>query len=266
MADITGINPASSSAAVENKDSNRKFIRTADLKFKVKSVMNATYEIEDLINRNEGFVTFTNLRSTVDNFSITAISPDSSLETTHYTVTNTMTIRVPNIKLDTTLKALARNMDYLDHRVITAEDVSLKLLSNSQSQIRSAENGKRIAKAIDNRGKKLNETIAAENILQNTQEQKDDAIILNLTLTDQIEFSTINIFLYQRQAIGRAVVSNEKNINEYEPGFGRKIIDSLKYGWDMIAALLVYLTKLWGLFILATLAYILYKVSQKKLK
>ena len=41
----------SSSAAVENgKDSTRKFIRTAELKFKVKSVVNATYAIEHIIN------------------------------------------------------------------------------------------------------------------------------------------------------------------------------------------------------------------------
>lgn len=39
----------SSDAAVEeNKDSERKFIRTADIKFKVKNVADATYNIEIL--------------------------------------------------------------------------------------------------------------------------------------------------------------------------------------------------------------------------
>ena len=37
----------SSSAAVENKNSNRKFVRTADVKFKVKNVAKSTYAIED---------------------------------------------------------------------------------------------------------------------------------------------------------------------------------------------------------------------------
>ena len=39
----------SSSAAVEkHKDSTRKFIRTAELKFKVKNVIKSTYNIEDI--------------------------------------------------------------------------------------------------------------------------------------------------------------------------------------------------------------------------
>src|SRR5688572_5416462 len=40
----------SSSAAAVSKDTSRKFIRTADLKFKVKNVIKATYRIEDIVN------------------------------------------------------------------------------------------------------------------------------------------------------------------------------------------------------------------------
>ena len=128
----------SSSAAVENgKDSNRKFIRTAELKFKVKSVIQSTYDIENITNRQGGFVTYTMLSSTVDNVTNTAISADSSLETTSYSVTNTITLRVPNTQLDTTLKEISRNIIYLDYRIIKAEDVALQLLSNKLTQKRS---------------------------------------------------------------------------------------------------------------------------------
>ena len=93
----------SSSAAVENgKDSTRRFIRTAELKFKVKSVIKSTYDIEDITNRQGGFVTYTNLTSDINNVTTIAVSADSTLETTYYTVTNSIKIRVPNTKLDTT--------------------------------------------------------------------------------------------------------------------------------------------------------------------
>ena len=50
-ADSTAV-MVSSSAAVENKkDSTHKFIRTAELKFKVKSVIKSTYNIEDITAR-----------------------------------------------------------------------------------------------------------------------------------------------------------------------------------------------------------------------
>jgi ribosomal protein L1 len=55
----------SSSAAVEKEGSTRKFIRTADLKFKVKNVTKSTYAIENITNKFDGFVTYTNLQSTI---------------------------------------------------------------------------------------------------------------------------------------------------------------------------------------------------------
>ena len=245
MADSTSNAFISSSAAVENgKDTTRRFIRTADLKFKVKSVIKSTYDIENITNRQGGFVTFTNLTSDINNVTTTAVSADSSLETTYYTVTNSITLRVPNTKLDTTLKEISNNIDYLDFRIIKAEDVALQILSNNLTQKRSAKNEERLTNAIDNRGKKLNETTVAEEILLSKQEQADNAKISNLSLTDQIKFSTINLSIYQRQTIKRELISNDKNIDAYEPGFGTKILDALKYGWDILETFIVFLTKL----------------------
>ncbi|MCX6210171.1 MAG: DUF4349 domain-containing protein, partial [Bacteroidetes bacterium] len=189
----------SSTAAVENnKDSTHKFIRTADLKFKVKSVIASTYDIEAITSRLGGFVTYTNLQSTVDNVSNTAINADSTLETTYYTVSNSITLRVPNTKLDTTLKEISKNIDYLDYRIIKADDVALQLLSNNLTQKRSAKYEQRLANAIDNRGKKLKETTVAEDVLLNKQEQADNAKVSNLSLNDQLNFSTITLAIYQR--------------------------------------------------------------------
>jgi hypothetical protein len=143
----------SSSAAVEKEGISRKFIRTADLKFKVKNVTQSTYVIENITNKFDGYITYTNLHSNiVDNFE-TKISQDSTLETTRYNVENNITIRVPNKRLDTVIKAIAKQIDFLDYRIIKADDVSLKMLSNQLSQNRSTVNEKRVQKAIDTKGK-----------------------------------------------------------------------------------------------------------------
>jgi hypothetical protein len=257
----------SSSAAVENgKDSTRRFIRTAELKFKVKSVIKSTYDIEDITNRQGGFVTYTNLTSDINNVTTIAVSADSTLETTYYTVTNSIKIRVPNTKLDTTLKEISRNIDYLDYRIIKAEDVALQILSNNLIQKRSAKNQERLTNAIDKKGKKLNETTNADELLLDKQEQSDNAKISNLSLTDQIKFSTINIFIYQRQTFKRELILNDKNVDAYDPSFGSKVLESLKFGWDILETFLVFLTRLWGLFLFAILVYIIYKKYGHRLK
>ncbi len=257
----------SSSAAVENKsDTTHKFIRTADLKFKVKNVIRSTYDIEEITTRQGGFVTYTNLASNINNVSTIAVSADSSLETTSYTVTNSITLRVPNTRLDTILKEISRNIDFLNYRVIKADDVALKILSNTLAQKRSKKAEERLATAIDERGKKLNETTIAEEKLTNRQDQADNATIANLSLKDQINFSTINLAIYERPAIKRELISNDKNIDAYEPGFLIKIKESLKFGWDLLEGLIVFLTKFWALFLIAFVFYIVFKRYGHKIK
>lgn len=265
-ADSTASSYISSSAATENKDTSRKFIRTAELKFKVKNAVKSTYSIEDITAKHSGFVTYTNLESTINNVTNTAISADTTLETTYFTVSNTMTIRVPNTRLDTTLKEIALLVDFLDFRIIKADDVALQILSNNLTQRRAVRNEKRLTDAIDNRGKKLRETIQAEEILLSKQEQADHAKISNLSLLDQVNFSTINLSLYQRQSYKRELVPNDKNIDAYEPGLASKTWESMKSGWSVLEAVFLFLVRLWGLFLLGLIVYVLYKMYGHKLK
>jgi hypothetical protein len=159
-----------------------------------------------------GFVTYTNLTSNIDDNETKPVSSDSSLVITHFTVTNSITLRVPNTRLDTTLKLLSANIDYLDYRIIKADDVALQMLSNNLTLKRSAKNENRITHAIDHRGKKLNETTTAEEVVLSKQEQADNARIANLSLRDQLNFSTVNLVIYQRQSFRHELIANDKNI------------------------------------------------------
>ncbi len=259
--------PVSSSAAVDSiKDPQRKFVRTADIKFKVKDVINATYDIENICTTHNGFVTFTNLTSNIDEHSETPVSTDSLLETTFYTVTNSIILRVPNTKLDTTLKDIAKNIDYLDYRIIKADDAGIQMLANDFAQARATKNANRITKDIDNNNKKIEETVQAENEAMSKQEQADNDKIANLTLNDQIKYSRVNLLIYQRQGVKRAIILNDKNENKYKLGFGYRIMEALGFGWEMLAFILVSLSKLWGLFLLVVLGYIGYRWYGKRKK
>ncbi|MFB9108471.1 DUF4349 domain-containing protein [Flavobacterium gyeonganense] len=254
----------SSSAAVEKKDSKQKFIRTADIKFKVKNVVRSTYAIENATQKFGGFVTYTNLQSTIQDQINTKISQDSTLETTKYSVENNITIRVPNTQLDTVIKTIAKQIDFLDFRVIKADDVSLKLLSNQLSQKRSANTEKRVEKAIDEKGKKINDIMEAENTLANQKESNDNRTIDNLSLQDQINFSTITLQLYQNETIRQETIASEKDSASYKPNLGIQIIDALKSGWYILQAILIFFINLWPFILISIGGFFLYKTYIKK--
>ena len=254
----------SSSAAVENKNSNRKFVRTADVKFKVKNVAKSTYAIEDATTKFGGFVTYTNLQSNIHSEDKTKVSQDSSLVTTKYKVDNNITIRVPNTKMDTVIKTIAKQIHFLDYRIIKADDVSLQMLSNELAQKRSNSSEKRLENAIDSKGKKLNQVVKAEEMLDAKKEQNDVSKLQNLSLQDQVNFSTLTLNIYQDESIKQEMVANEKSINAYRPNIGLQIWDSIKTGWFMLENIISFIVVLWPFALIGFLGFIGYKKFLKK--
>lgn len=116
----------SSSATKQHSDTSKKFIRTAEIKFRVKNVQKATINIEDIAAKHGGYVTYTNLQATNSYTSTTPISEDSVLETMYYTVVNDMVLRVPDHALDTAIREIALYIDFLNHRIIRARMLLFK--------------------------------------------------------------------------------------------------------------------------------------------
>lgn len=249
----------SSSAAVEKKGDNRKFIRTADLKFKVKNVPQSTYAIENATNKFGGYVTYTNLQSTISDQIETKISQDSILETTKFSVENNITIRVPNTKLDTLIKVIAKQIAFLDYRLIKADDVSIQMIKNQLIQTRKKKHQKRLEKAIDIKGKKLNDITIAESDLEDQKEQNDSSKIENLSLQDQVNFSTLKLQIYQPESLKQEKIANTKDKSDDQTNIGIEILDALKNGWYMLKEIIVFIFNFWAILLIGTVGFIVYK-------
>jgi Domain of unknown function (DUF4349) len=252
--DSTAVEANSTNAAVPEKQPQRKFVRTADLKFKVKNVAKSTYTIEKIVGQHGGFITFTDLKSTINEHDETQVSQDSTLETIRYTVDNTITLRVPNTQLDSVLTAMTKEIDFLDSRLIKADDVALQLLSNKLTQKRIAKSQKRLEKGIDAKGKKLNDITTAEDHALDRATESDEAVIKNLSLEDQVNYSTVTLYLYQRETVKKELVANEKSTNAYRPHIG----------WYMLEGIIAFVVQLWALILIAVLGYAAYKKFVKK--
>ena len=246
----------SSSAALENpNDTTRRMIRTANIKFKVNDVIKATYSIENIVVKHDGFVENTNLSSQINYTNRTTIKEDSIILTTYYTVNNTLILRVPNIKLDTTLKEIAQFVEFMDYRIINAKDVTLDLLSKKLEQSRLARYDSRMTNAIDKTGRRLNDVSDAEENLLSKQTQADEAKLANLQILDKIKFSTITLSLYQNQNIKYEVIAKEKTIEQYSTPFGTRFIDALKFGWTIIVEFFLFLVNIWSIILIGIVLF-----------
>ena len=246
-------------------DSNRAFVRTADLSFKVKDVKLATFDIERIVSEHNGYVTSSILESTVNYKNSVRTSKDSMLDVINYTVHNDIVIRIPNKDLDKTLTDISSLIDFLDYRKIKADDVTKQFQSAKLSENRFLDHKKRLEKAIDNKGKKLEQMVAAENELVVKQEAADYSRLNTMELAYDVSYSTVTIAIYQKETTKKEAYAYTIPSEPYKPGFGIKFIESLSDGASVFAEILLFFVKLWpiALLVVGIIALIKMVLKQK---
>lgn len=253
---------ATSNAAVVGKaDSTHTFIRTADIKFKVKDVKQSTFDIEDLVAKHNGYITYTNLASTISYQNKVQVTEDSCKERTYYNVDNSVIMRIPNTELDAVLRGLAPFMDFLDHRTIKADDIKYTLLSNQFAEKRYKNYKQRYTTAIDTKGKKLKETANAEDNLVLTEQIADNTKIETLELLDKVNYSTVTLYIYQPQTIKETLVASEKTIAPFKPSFVTRLGSSFKDGWFIFEQIILFFVNIWGVLVLIASIFFIIKWS-----
>ncbi len=257
--DSTGAAADTISSSPAGTAPERQFVRTANLKFRVRDVAQTTHTVEDLTNRYGGFITQNHLSSGDVSTHSVQVTADSLLETTEYRVENNLALRVPNQNLDSLLRELSRQVQFLDYRIVNADEVSLQLLENKLRLQRTAAAEKRYEKAIDGRGRKLNETLQGESGRLALQQETDANTLRNLALADQVRYSTVKLSLYQRTTRTQEKVAAPVDVPIYRPGLATRLAEAFLTGWEIMETLLVVLTRLWALWLLGLLIWLGYR-------
>ena len=259
MADTTTMPFVFSSASKIGKiDSIKKFIRTVDIKFKVKNVEKSTYKIEDITHRFDGFVTYTHLNARINYTESFRVREDSLLQRVHFVVENNITVRVPKKLLDTTLKQIVSQIDFLDYRIIKAEDVSYDALKNRMHQKRFNRYQERITKTTD-KSNKTNAVVNAENGLYEKEADADQSVLDDMILNDKVEYSTVQLYIYQDEKIKENTVFSQPNTPSFKTSFGKEFVHSVKFGWELIEEIILVLIKIWPLILIGFGVYFLIK-------
>lgn len=166
--------------------------------------------------------------------------------------------------MDTVIKTIAKQIHFLNYRIIKADDVSLQILSNEMEQKRSNSSEKRLENAIDLKGKKLNEIRVAEGNLDGKKEQNDVSKLRNVSLNDQVDFSTLTLNIYQDESVTQEMIANEISINSYRPNIGLQIVDNLKTGWFILENIIAFIVLLWPFLLLGCLGFLGFKKFKSK--
>jgi hypothetical protein len=256
----------SSSAAKEPNDPNKKFVRTADLKFRVKEVVKSTQQIEDITNKFGGYVAYTNLESQQVGSSVEPYGEDSLIEVSKYQLKNEMVLRVPNTRLDSLLRSIGGLVDHFDYRKIEAGDVTLQYAMNERSARVDRRTGGRIEDAIDSKGRRLYDITDAEDLVRTSATTANAADIENLRLLNDVKYSKVTLSIYEKPNVMTSIIVSDAIYQKYKPSFGARVRVALEDSWNFILNLFLFFIKIWFLPVLGLGIYLIYRQNNRKVK
>jgi hypothetical protein len=229
---------------------DKKFIKRADLKFKVGNVLYATEKMEDLTTKYGGYMLYSNLANRLENSDRSRISRDSILISKEIEVVNQLQLRIPNNKLDSFVRELDPLVVFLDYRIIRLNDVTLQFVSNQMRTERLQTYEKRQARHIDSKASKLPETSNAEDNLLDRQNQADNIKLQSLAMDDQVKYCDLSVDIYQKRIITKETIADFDYVSEVKPNFFARMWDSIAQGWYILEDVVVFLIKVWGIAVL----------------
>lgn len=247
-------------AANMNLDkTGRKFIRTGELKARVKDVMKTTTQIEDLTAKYEGFITYTNLYNssyTTDKI----LSADSVQKSIVYTTHNEFILRIPNQKLDSFLRAIRTELAFIEFRILKAEDVSFAELNNQLAKERLEQYQKDQNKAIkEDKNKNLNDVSQVNKDKLDAQAQKDNTTLSQAQINDQVAYSTLKMHIYQYEKVKSEVIFYARSLSDYRPSYSYRLSKALEQGWLFLGDFVIGLLYFWPFILLFGFSVVLYR-------
>lgn len=241
------------SSAATYTDSERKFIRTANARFRVKDVYVAALGIEDTVGSHGGFVVKNDISTESVSMQYHPIGDGKLMELNEYKVQGHLVVRVPSLKTQEFLRAIVGHVVFLDQRNFSARDAQFDLLRQQLDMMRNQETQGELGAAVKDGGKLIQKTdaISARN---DVKAARDAALIAKKEFEDQVAFSTIVLDLYQPSKVLRSERVDVRSMyREFRPGFFSRMGDELRSGWEGLVNFILALAGIWPLLLIVGL-------------
>jgi len=266
MADTASYTGKDVSFNTSNLPTDRKFIKKADLKFKVKNVLDATEEVEHLTTKFGGYTISSDIQNSQENSKEVLYSRDSLLKLTQIVVSNRMVLKVPSERIDSLVLALRPLFIFLDYRTIKLEDVTRRSEANTNVAQSYNEATPRMEKQIESREGKVNQGIEAEQQLVDNKVRAAEAQAARRQMEDDVKYSTLSVEIYQSPVLVREVTFNFNKFAQDQQSFFSRLIDSISDGWYFFKELFLAVVKLWSFALLLIGSIYLFRILKRKYK
>ncbi|NQY05317.1 MAG: DUF4349 domain-containing protein [Flavobacteriaceae bacterium] len=216
-----------------------KIIKTANARYKVKSIETATDEIQQQVAALGGYIS------------------EMRYQHNAYQKENKFTIKIPQTGFDETLKSMETIAEFVDHLNISTRDVTEEYVDVSSRLKTKLEVKARYEAILRNKAKTVDDILNTEAKLRMLQEEIESAQGRLNYLSNRVSLSTIQVELYE-PINGEIAASLPTNT------FAFKMRSALKFGLEGIEAIVLFFIHIWPLLITGTIIILWWKRKRSK--
>jgi len=211
------------------KNIERKTIKMADIRFRVKDLVESTKRIEAIAAQYDGFISGMNQ------------------STSSHSIDNIMTLRVPAESLEKLLAEIERESTYTYHKRISVKNITEEFVDKTSRLNTKKEVRDRYIAVLRDKAGTVQDILNAEEKIRIIQEEIEAIEGRLRYLNDQTALSTVKISMYQKI---------NYNPVTYEKSFSTKIIDGFMDGWKFIQVTIIGLVTIWPILLVALVAFL----------
>lgn len=201
-----------------------KIIKTANARYKVENVKDATKIVKDIATDYGGYIS------------------DLRFENTLYEKQNRFTIKIPQAHFDAVIDSIKSVAFFVEFENISTKDVTEEYVDIEARLKTKLEVKTRFEDILRRNAKTVEDILATEDKLRLLQEEIESAQGRLKYLSGKVSYSTIQVDLFE-------TVEYKEEPTSYEKSFGDKSKKGFAFGWEIIETIVLFCIHIWPLFL-----------------
>lgn len=232
-----------------------KIVKTAHIRFQVKSVRQTTEQITALTQNYNGQVIHHVMRSTAGDSVDVLKNDDSIMRVTLVNSAAEMTVKIPPANLVDFMNKVAQLGIRINDQKIDVTDKSLDYLSTrlklkNQNELVDAQKKTSVNK------KDPDNLLAFKNNMVDQQ-------INNRKIDDSVKLSTVTLRFYESNAVSKRMMA-DNNLADYQQPFSKRFGMSFETGWNVFVEILIGISNFWVLIPIGFAIWLAIRHSKRK--
>ncbi|MGJ1262940.1 DUF4349 domain-containing protein [Sphingobacterium spiritivorum] len=215
----------------------KKIIKTGSVSVESRDVAKSKKDLDALVSKHKGF------------YEEETLSKGNSIASYN------LNIRIPVQSYEAFIAELEGGKDNITSKSIQSQDMTGQYY-DLDSRLKSKKAYLQRYTELLGKARNVKEILEIEEQIRVIQEEIDATAASLKSLSEQVAYSTLSVYLYQEQS----------NISIGADSFGTKLVDAVRFGWTALETFFIILIRIWPFLLIGVLGFVVIRKYKKRRK